>query len=523
MPVLNPAPLSDAPLAMALASLFVLWIVASALTTPSLARASGFSRREGLVLLGITLFGLALRALLPPLSPFHESYHGYPLLHNPPPFMHVDVAVLYPIVLRLLGLTDAKVLLFNLGLSGLNIVLTGLVARAFFKETAPALFAALAIAVLPLAVRMGPTASFFNLALTLFLFAAWQGLHALLRSSWKLMLLAALSAFLATTVRSMTVVLAPALLLILAGAGGARRWRLLAVAALSLLGSALQGGQMLMVTLSGQVRHLGHTEPPPAEHYPGIYSYPDVGPSLFAALGILGILAMLFERRVRWAGLALGLLIVALNLAGSSVYQTPRIYRHLLVASSVSCVAVGAGAWVLMRALAHVPRLPDRAGGILVALLLVAGVALTPGSLDFVRHRYAENIEFRFVQEQSATMPAGTAAGLSMSPHTRTGTFIHDYMEWRAKQRLVSHSDRNRHFLYLGIACSSQGGQEEGVVIRETRYGPLQAGCADALESGSWREFARIDVPKESYMGLDISPFRDPVPLVVLLEEREAK
>ena len=368
---------------------------------------------------------------------------------------------------------------------------------------------------------MAPTATFFNLALTLFLFAAWQGLHALSRSSWSLMLLAALSALLAATVRSMTVVLAPGVLLLLAGGESARRWRLLALGSLSLLGSLFQAAQMLIVTRSGQVQGLANTLLPPPEQYPGIYSFTGPGPMLFALLMVLGVASLLFDRRFRRAGLALGLLMLALNLAGSSVYQSPRIYRHLLVAASVSCLAVGAGAWTLMRLLASAPRVTGRAAAVVVALLLVAGVALSPASRDFVQHRYAENEEFRFVQEQSGKMPAGTSVFLDLSPHTRTGTFIHAYMEWRARQRLRRYTERDRRFLYLGLACSSRGDREEGVEVRETRYGPLQAGCADALDAGHWREFATIKVPGDAYMGFDIRPFRDPVPLVLLLAETD--
>jgi hypothetical protein len=519
MPVFNPDSLTDAPRAFALALLFVLCLAGAFVTTPGLARRSGFSKREGLWLLGITAFGLALRVLLPPISPFHESYHGYPLLHNPPPFMHMDVAVLYPVVLRLFGLTDGNVLLFNLGLSTLNVALIGLVTRALFKESAPGLIAALALAIFPLAIRMAPTASFFNLAVSLFLLAAWQGLMALERDSWKLMLLAALSAFLATTVRSMTVVLAPALLLLLAGAGGLRRWRLLLVAGLALAGSALQAGQMLRVTLSGQVQGLGNTFIPPLDHALGIFAFSGPAPLGLAILAGAGLLGLTVERRYRRLGITLALVIVFLNLAGSSVYQTPRIYRHLLVASSFACVAVGAGAWYVKRAfLDNFPSLGGAKSVLVLVVWLLASVAAVEASRDFVQHRYAENEEFRFVREQSDRMPAGIAASVPMGRYTRAGTFVNAYMEWRAARRLGRDPARHRRFLYLGVACSSKGRNEEEGTFRETPYGPLQAGCAEALAEGTWQEFARIDVPGASYMGYDAGPVRDPIPLVVLLE-----
>jgi hypothetical protein len=145
-----------------LAVLFLLVLAGLALRRPNL--------RVVVAAAGVTTVSFALRWLAVPVGPFHENHHGLINVHSMvtggPPFHHVTSAhfALMQWLVGLVGGGETTFYAFAALLSALAVPLWALVARRLADDDRAGWLAAAGLAIMPLVVRMAPTATPFVLA-----------------------------------------------------------------------------------------------------------------------------------------------------------------------------------------------------------------------------------------------------------------------------------------------------------------------------------------------------------------------
>jgi len=207
---------------------------------------------------GITAFSFGLRWLLVPVGPFHENHHALLNVHNVvtggPPFHHVTSAhyVLMQWFVGVVAGEEGTFYFLAALLGALAVPLWGMVARRLADDNLVGWIAAAGVAILPLAVRMSPTATPFVLAVML-LPAAALALACALDNlqqplGWIALVLAALLLALLAQSRILTVLMAPvSLLLAVAIAKRFARWQIVALLGSTLLATLLVAPHVLEI------------------------------------------------------------------------------------------------------------------------------------------------------------------------------------------------------------------------------------------------------------------------------------
>ena len=479
-------------------------------------RSLGPSLLFGLVL--TTLLALALRAYLPPMAPFHEGAHGYGFLVAQSNLLH-DVPVLYPLLLRLLGLEFDAVLSFNLVISTLVVPLVGLAAYEFLRDRRGAFFASLAAATLPVAVRIGPTECFFNTAAFFFFCSLWLGLLGVRKKSPLLLMVGGATVSLALIVRIMTGVLGPA-------------WFVLMVVAIGRMPRRKEWVGLLLpflVTIMHGAAILAAYEPSTharlvsfVRQWDGLAPHSGPVPLAFSVLTCLGLFLMCTRKSAgdRRLGIMLTLVLLGLHIAGASAGPTPSIYRHLLVATLVWCIPIG-GALSTPFSIGgdDSSSLRVRLQAAMMVLISFGLAAATLTSYGFVTHVYAENREYWFLQETLSTLRP--ECDLLTIPYQNSG--LSGPVEWMTavRRRAGRVEVGDCQVTFIDIHCTTDAFGEDLLPHVETRYGPIVEECVGTLRAHDWTPVRIEHAPGGSYMGYNVSSFRNPVPLIALVWDTE--
>ena len=174
-----------------------------------------------------------------------------------------------------------------------------------------------------------------------------------------------------------------------------------------------------------------------------------------------------------------------------------------------------------------------------MALTALAALAIPVGlsqGLPFVRHRHPDNLQFEFVEACAARLPERACLleyepeDLSMSLYRglaglRPGWSTVTLEALRAcREDVPTGAPPLPVIAFVDLTCSSYMVPEHLNGVDPpmwTRYGPLNGSCARTVNSHSWREVLRAEVPGASYMHYHVKPWRDRVPLACLLYEGE--
>jgi hypothetical protein len=472
------------------------------------------ARSDVLALAGLTALAFALRWWVAPHAPIHENLHGYSVLSGT--LVHWEgVRSVYLDLVRWLGLRFEAVFFANAVVSSLAPAAAALVARELTASRTAGLLTGLALALHPLAVRLGGSESELPFAATLFLAGTWSAQVAARRGGvlgW-LVAAALLSAAASTHVLTPALVVAAAALVAPGLRGRAWGWAALAfvvpsgVAALRVAALAGQGRGFYLLSgdwASGPVLRV-------------VIDLAALGglaetrsPLLFQAAALLGLAWTVRQRPAVGAALvvALGALQVPYALVVTDP-GGPSAFRHLSLALTVWCLPAGVALAALAERVAR--HLPPRLGGATpYGAALAASFVLVTG--------------FGFVTEQSTADRAypvldaclDELPGWARVVRLRHPTVQHvASLPWvgakRPRWRPVDPADLAREaaasrdpiVLLIDSQCSMTyaPGHDKPPEVRETPWGPLAEPCASAMLALPWRDVRRVDLPNGPHHG----------------------
>lgn len=498
------------------------------------------SRLELAALAGLAALAVALRAGVAPHAPIHENLHGYAVLSGA--LTHWEgVRSAYLDLLGALGLRFGAVFGANALISSLAPVFVALVARESTRRRPVGLLAGLALALHPLAVRLGGSESELPFAATLFVAGTWAAQVAVRRAGWRGALVGACSAGLLSAAVS-THVLTPALVvaaaaLVAPGLRG-REWGRAAlvfavpfgVAALRVAALAGQGrGFYLLADNLGWGPVLqGALE---LALWGGLSE--TRSPLAFQVVALLGLAVTVRRRPALGAGLAVA--IGALQVPYALVVGDPggpSAFRHLSLALAVWCLPVGAALASL--ATAATRRLPKRLelappiGAALAVPLVLAG------GYGFVTELSTADRAYPVLEACVDELPGWARVVRLKHPLVQHVSSLPWIEAKRPRWRPVAPADLAREaaasrdpiVLLIDSQCSMTyaPGHDEPPDVRETAWGPLAEPCASALRALPWRDVRRVELPNGAHHGQAwLLPVRDTAPVGCLVWSPEVR
>jgi len=488
-------------------------------------------RRDPWGLLALAGLAFALRGWLAPHVPIHENLHGFSILSGTLTQWE-GVRSTWLDLLRLLHVRFGAVFFVTAVVSALAPPLLALLTHELLGSRRAALFAGLALALHPLAVRLGGSESEQPFASTLFLAGTWLAVRATRSTGWGRALVlvgaaAALSAAVGAHVLTPALAAAAAVLVLPALRRG-RAWPVLAALAVPLAVAIARGA-----ALAGQGRGtalLADPDPWGAALRQALDLALLGGleqtrsPLAFQVAALVGL--VLIARRRAAVALALAGALLALQVPFAVVIDAPggpSALRHLSLALPLWSLAAGAALAFGLDLLER--RLPARA----VPVLTLAGALAVPAGLasglPFVTHQGTADRAYPVLEACVDAAPAWARVVALKDPTVQHVASLPWIAAKRPQWRPVAPTDLAREaaasrdpiVLLIDPQCAvtlAPGGAAPPPAVHDTPWGPLAEPCATALNALPWQAVTRVDLPNEPHHGLAwLTPFRPEAPV----------